>query len=466
MLIRPMPFPEELDRGYLGRVIRMNGCSKKKDGVALINSWAGTSDKSGRELSRIKLLAMVAGMELPVFATQHTTLPLRRGITSYQPDLPHGCESNRSMLWTSGMRTARTGAYFCANCAREDLNFHGQSYWRREHQIPGLLWCPKHSTSLWYMDDEAAFLLPPMSLINSAHSVDAEWAEEMAGNETVQRYVQICSSLMVRTSPLAVKAVRGVLQARASSLGFQTHSRSVNGPLLSDEVIRRCGRTWLATVLPALADKPEGILLNQLDGVLYLATSASGTGAYALACAVLFDSADAAINALTNPMTISSEGRRRRKITLSQEELIDAYVQSLGNHAKVASLLGVSVPTVATRLKKAGLPHLAQKNMLKLAVAFYLEKRSLPESMALAGISQEALDTLIRTTGGPFLAALKEMKRPAGGRGSGVRRPLQLTPEEARSAQGQKAFKYSPRLRREQRQALQTDAIEDQKVLQ
>ena len=367
------------------------------------------------------------------------------------------------------MRLARTGAYFCAECAQEDLGFHGQSYWRREHQIPGLLWCPKHSTPLRYMDDESAFLLPPVALINDAHAVDAEWAKEMAGNETVQRYLQICSTLMERTSPLAVKAVRDVLQSRASNLGFQIYSRPVTAPLLSDDVIKRCGRTWLATVLPPLADKPEGVFLSQLDGVLYLNTSASGTSSYALACAVLFDSSDDAVNALTNPSSGTQPKRRRRKISLSQEELVDAYVQSRGDHAQVASLLGVSMPTVAARLKKAGLPHLAEstrKSMHKAAVAFFIEKRSLSESATLSGITLEAMEELVRTAGSGLLAALQEMRRPSGGRGSGVRRPLQLTPEEAISAQGQKAFKYSPRLRREQRQALQMDAIEDQKVLQ
>lgn len=464
MLIRPAPFPEELDRGYLGRVMRINGIAKKKDIVALMSAWAGSAEKSRRELSSLELLSLVAGMALPSFVTRHTTLPLRRGVTSYQPDLPHGCESNRSMLWTSGMRMARTGAYFCAECTQEDLDFHGQSYWRREHQIPGLLWCQKHSTPLRYVDDEAAFLSSPAMLLRNCQAVDADWAKEVSGNETIQRYLQICASLMESKSPLDVRSVRCVLKGKASSFGFKTWGGAVKAPLLSDEVINRCGHTWLAMVLPALADKPPGMLLNQLDGVLYLSTAASSVNAYALACAVLFNSPDEAINELSNPASDMQPRRRRRKIDISQEDLINAYVQARGSHTQVASRLEFAFPTVATRLKKIGLPHLAQssgKNALMAAEAFFLERRSLAESAALSGISIEVMEELVRASGAVLLAALQEMQRPTSGRGSGVKRPLQLTPEEAISAKGQKAFSYS-----QSRQAIQMDVIEDQKVLQ
>lgn len=433
-----------------------------------MSAWAGGAEKSRRELSSLELLSLVAGMALPSFVTQHTTLPLRRGVTSYQPDLTHGCKSNRNMLWTSGMRMARTGAYFCAECAQEDLDFHGQSYWRREHQIPGLLWCPKHSTPLRYVDDESAFLSSPAMRLGNCQVVDADWAKEVRGNETIQRYLQICASLMESKSPVDVKSVRCVLQGRASSLGFQTWGGAIKAPLLSDEVINRCGHTWLATVLPALADKPPGMLLNQLDGVLYLSTAASSVNAYALACAVLFDSPDEAINELSNPASDMQPRRRRRKIDISQKELINAYVQARGSHAQVASHLELTLPTVATRLKKIGLPNLAKssgKNMHRAATAFFLERRSLAESATLSGISMEVMEELVRAAGAVLLAALQEMQRPTSGRGSGARRPRQLTPEEAISAQGQKAFNYSPRPRREQQQAIQ-DAIEDQKVLQ
>jgi len=353
MLIRPAPFPGELDRGYMGRVMRINGIVKETDAVDLLSAWAGGADKSRQKLSLIESLSLVAGMDLPMFVTRHTTFPLRRGITSCRPDLPHGSESNRRMLWSSGMGRTRMGAYFCTECAKEDLGFHGQSYWRRKHQIPGLLCCPKHSTPLRYMDDESAFFLSPMGLINDARAVDAERAREVAGNETIQRYLQICRGLMERTSPLSAGAVQTVLNSRAFSLGLQTRGQSVTAPLLSDVVIYRCGRTWLATVLPVLADKPESVLLNRFDGMLYLSTYAGSTASYALACAALFDTADEAINALSNPTTVL-ERCRQWQINPTQEELVHAYIQSRGDRAQIASHLGIPIWMVGFRLRKIG----------------------------------------------------------------------------------------------------------------
>jgi len=469
MLIRPIPFPEEIDRGYLGRVMRFNGCAKEEDAIELMRVWVGCVDKSWREVSSLELLSRVAGVELPTFVRRHTSLPLRRGITSYQPDLHHGCESNKNMLWSTGMRVARTGAYFCEMCAKEDVGFHGQSYWRREHQMPGLLWCPKHMTPLRYLDDESAFFSPPSSLMENSQVVDASWSNEIMGNETVLRYLQICWGLMERTLPLAVKAVSAILRGKASSAGFQTYGGPVRAPLLSDAVIERCGRTWLATVLPVLADKPDGILSSQLDGVLYLTTSASSVSAYALASALLFDTADDALNNLTGPVPAVIHGRQRRTVDIGREALIAGYVQARGSHSQTAALLAIPNPAAAKRLNALGLPNLIEspsKNTVKAAVAFFVDKVSFVKSAELGGIGQDAMEDLIRTSGAGLVDVLNEMHRPSGGRGSGIRRPLQLTPAEATATSGRKAVKYSHSLRPEQRRLAQPDLIETQKVLQ
>lgn len=468
MLIRPAPFPDEIDRGYLGRVIRFNGAANEKEIDALMRAWGGVSDKSWREVSCLELLSKVAGMSVPEFAGQHTTLPFRRGITSYQPKLRHGCDSNRAMLWTSGMRLARTGAYFCEECAHADQRFHGQSYWRRELQIPGLLWCPKHSTPLMYLDDPLAFLRSPADSLSLCNTVPEDWAMDVMANKVIERYLEICFALLERSYPLDVKAVSTRLRIQASQRGFQTHGGPVKSPLLSDAVIEQCGRPWLATVMPALADKGQGTVSTKLDGVLYLKTSASSVISYALACAVLFDSADDAINSLLEACNSPRSDERPLNAVIDRDQLLSAYIQARGNYAEAARLLPGPSQAIARQLRSFGMPNLFEtgnRSSLRAAVAFYIEERSLVESAALGGITLEVLGNMLRTSGCDFVRVLRDIHMPTG-RGTGIRRPRQLTPAEASAIEGAVVFNYCPYPRPAQRKSAQTELKEDQRVLQ
>ena len=289
MLIRPEPFPEELDRGYLGRVKRINAAISEKNAVELMSIWAGVADKTRREVSCLELLSKVAGVDVSMFVRQHTILPFWRGISALQPHLLHGNEQMRSLLRSTGMRLARKGAYFCAECVNEDQNFHGQSYWRREHQIPGMLWCLKHATPLKYTKDESAFLLPPATQLENCQSVDEEqWIKQAFNNKAIHRYQEICSNLLNTRKPFDVRYVLVKLKEKASEFGFPTRRGKVNTLLLSDAVIYVFGRTWLGSVMPALAYKPKGWFLGQMDGVLNLKTSIPSVISYVLALAVLY----------------------------------------------------------------------------------------------------------------------------------------------------------------------------------
>lgn len=451
MIDRPIPFPEELDRGYLGRVMRLNGVDSETKMVKLIASWAGVAGKSRREVSCLELLSKVAGTELPRFVWRQTTLPFRRAITSYQPDLAHGSDTSRSMLWTSGMRLARTAAFFCPVCVHEDQDFHGQSYWRRGHQLPGVLSCPKHDVPLKYIDDGTAFLSPPSQYLSIAQGVDSIWAAEVRKNEVIQRFLEICAGLMDRSSPLEVKSVSAILKAQAMTLGYQTHGGAIKAPLLSDAVVRAYGRKWLGTVFPVLADKQDGVLLSQMDGVLYLNKSASSVVAYVLAGTLLFESADSALNALQSQVNIARN--RRGSLNIDPDQLFRTYVEGRGNYSVVATLLAVSRPAITTRLQAAGLPNLhetSKQNSLAAAYAFYIEKESLSKSAAKGKIFVEDMEELIRNAdGGGLSDALRAMSRPSG-RGSGKRRAKQLTPDEVMKVNGSMAIKFSPNIRREQ----------------
>lgn len=439
MLIRPMPLPEELDLGYLGVVMRFNGLESPQDLDKLARHWADCPGTTCREISRLELLSRIAGISTRDFVMQHSTLPLRRGITSYLPDLLHGSEEGRDMLWSTGMRLARTGVYFCEHCAREDVEFHGRSYWRRAHQIPGLLWCEKHLSPLSFTDDRAAVLCAPSSLIGQCQVVEVEWCEKVMANETITRYLAICDGLMDHPQPFSVAQASEVLrQAWMTYLDAQLSGDTESSQLFSDLLIERCGRDWLALVLPDLANKREGERLLKIDSIFFTKTAASSAIAYALACAAVFQSAEEALNALGTPHPQANRIRSRKSIGVDSGTLTAAYLEARGSHAKVARKLGLVQSTVAQRLNTAGLPNLVEargKSTVKALSVFLNERRSLQSSAQAGGIGQADLEYALRVMlTGPVRLILK---LDESGQRKVRRKSAQLTPDRARTIEAE-----------------------------
>lgn len=431
MLTRPQPLPDELDRGFLGRVTRLNGFRNEKECITEISVWAGLSDQYERTAPCLMLLSRLAGMQTEEFALRHTTLPFRRGITSYEPTLAHGSELSETILRSSGMRLARPEAYFCRECADADLGFHGMSYWRREHQVPGVLWCSKHALPLSYVEDKWAFLKPPGAFVDVCRTVDGGLVETAAANPAVHHYLEICAGLLERSAPLSVKDVGRVLARRARLQGLQACPGRTSAPLLSDLVASAFDPRWLAIVFPDLVTKPKGEILNRLDGVLYCSTAASTTTAYVLAASALFDSPDAALQAL------QSEGPHdapsRRSLTTyrpDNDELHAAYVVTGGGHAAVAKLLKANYGAVSPRLDAMGLPKLMSygRNGARAALrAFLLEGRSVMESAELSSLSVSELESLIRIACSQLAHALELIELGV----KGVSRPFLKTRQTA-----------------------------------
>lgn len=455
MLNVPSLLPDEIERSYLGAIMRANGVRKEKDIVTKMASYTGQEGKSRREVPRLKLLAILAQMQVVSFVRHHTTLPLRRGITSYFPDEAHGAENEGGMLWTTGMRVARPGAYCCHECVEHDLTTHGRSYWHRDHQIPGLLWCPTHGTHLHYTEHEQSLLSAPDHILDECHLVTEPWLKDTINNRFIKNFIAISLELLNREKPFSVKHVSGILKKEALSRGFHSHCGKVKSPLLSDSIIDEFGREWLATVMPTLADKQQGKLLSQMDGVLYLTTSASSTTAYVLALSYLFETPEDALIALMQSNVAPTKPYRAKSMhKIDPHDLRSAYINAHGSYARTAKLLETTYSAICSRLSAMNLPNLKMESwqsIQKTASAFFVDGRSLKDSFDASGLGADMLEDFVRVTSSLTAHDFLDQKKPRTGRGSGVRRPQKLAPNEVTLTKGPMARKFSPNLRPEQR---------------
>ena len=422
-MIHVQPQPDELDRGYLGRAMRWNGFQQEKAFIDYMASCFDAKGASRRDVPLLLLLSRVAGMAVPTFVKQHTTLPFRRGITSYQPELEHGCEESRTMLWSSGMRIARPGAYFCTHCVLADLANTGVTYWRRSWQLPGQFACQQHREPLRYVPHERAFLASPAAFLLESRQVPEEWMAFLQTSPAIQRFIEISDYLMKRQDALGVRDVSWALKAQADEWGLQTYAGPGKLPLLSDLVARQFDSAWLQEVFHDLIGKKTGEWFDPIDGVLFRKTSASSVIAYVLAAAALYPDAPSAISALSQAKGLSSHMNRRQggKIFLNESKLREAYIEHRGSHADVAKQFPwVAVHIVTSRLNELGLPNLSQQmsrnQRLNEGMTAFLEGGySLAEAAEKAGVTVSALEVLLRRSSVGLLQALQAMPvMPAG----------------------------------------------------
>ena len=416
MLIRPDLLSNELDRGYMGRLMQLNGKQDSKETLSLAATWLERCENSDQEFLPIEILSKVSGKDLKNFVCQHTTLPFRRSITAYAPDISHGDENSRSMLKNSAMRTARSGAYFCKECMTEEYKNIGFSYWHRDQQIPGLLWCPDHQIPLSHVIDEKSFLYSPGTFSTTSTITSENNVEKFKNSETIQRFLKISHALMERKNPLDNRHVAFAMKQRAINKKLRNNGGQRNASLLSDLVYKSFNKNWLKKTFPVMQEKFHGTAMSQLDGIFYGKKASPPVTAYILAASVLYDTAEDALNDLTSCQTVNDTRKPHDpnyRVRMDDSKLRELYICNGGDHSAAAVEIQRKKISVKSRLTSLGLPNLSERSGASSAfiMAFLIDGKSLSESRDFSGIDDKTMERVLRTIGNPFVQVIKEINK-------------------------------------------------------
>lgn len=383
----------------------LNGLTKPEALESLMARWAGMMDCSPYALPIIKILSSLAGKDHVEFICRHTMRPFYRAIGSTDGMGPVAQKILERHPWLSaqdGLDDRCRASCFCHKCVDSDLELYGQSYWRRAHQIPGLLWCPTHDSPLTHVDKVAQCNRSPSAFVGFSLPIDQEWVEEAMSNPSITRYVALSLRLLERSQPFESDSVSNTLAEEASRQRFYVAGGRFSITYLLHEAERQFGKRWLDVVMPRYPNRKKRISIHCYRSGEYFEVDQRQPTFLTdclLACAILYDSADQAIEKLAQCNSSPAKGRPSLGFQHNPEELISAYIRAQGNHYKVRAefFRKIRAERLLNGLIAAGLPHLEDKpgrSSFNALVAFYLYHYSLTDSAAIGGIEPWELERL------------------------------------------------------------------------
>lgn len=295
-MLRPQLLPDELVGSYIGVIARINGIAsadaRKREALtrARISEWCHSFGSAAQ--APLEHLAEVAGVEPRHIEHHHTLSALSGQRMVVRAGPPVGASSN-----SLGNESTRPEMCLCTDCVASDLSNYGRSYWRREHQLPGMYWCAKHKRGLRAVKGKASLLSPPSSVAEEADEFDYEWVKTLWSHPSVVRYFDVLHAFLDLGETVTASVVRDALRERSRPLGYQLHPNGgVVAPgtraILSHDARVLFPAEWLERTFPSYTAQAGNKLQVWLDGTLWMPIPPTNVAGYALAASLLFPSGD------------------------------------------------------------------------------------------------------------------------------------------------------------------------------
>lgn len=281
-LLRPNILPDEMGTGYLSFIAQINAMSEKE-----IIRYAKTRSPRASRTTTFMAIANLAEISYQGFIRSHSLKPFLDGFEE-SPDrhFPHGTKEERQKREKVFPRN-RKDALFCEQCAQEDLETWGRSYWRRTHQVPGICWCLKHKIPLLCATLNDSMEQPHTLTEQVLPCLKAPFPSH---DSIEERYIRVATKMLEIHSPIYTGNLCGFISSACRSKSLTCHPYEQEKKLLSDVVLECCSNSWCNQLFENFSKKKPKEHFTEIDGCWIHVDNQATT--YALAMAILFEDPD------------------------------------------------------------------------------------------------------------------------------------------------------------------------------
>lgn len=324
-LVRLSSLPDELSNGYMGRLARANGF----DAIPKFDQFLDVSVRCGRSrhglrVSRVEALSEVAGMSLQSYLKAHTMLSLWQGVVGAEG----GLDSERNLfhaLQAYGTRASRSLLYYCPECAKADVAFHGMSYWRREHQLAGVYGCSKHERPLACAPLTSVIDAPAM--IGDDGALCTELFELSETCEAIQRARDLAHGLLHSDTRRSTEEAFQSLRPHLRAAGIDGYTYLATKSTLFELIFDTYPWEWIRSSFADDQLSAPDQLFREFAGRFVPVARPSAFWVLVLATAAVVESSDEAMN-LWSPNTVPQASTNQR-VTALQSSLGEELLQEV-----------------------------------------------------------------------------------------------------------------------------------------
>ena len=360
-------------------------------------------------------LALAAEIPLKEFVRKHTLIPFHKPVSLNDYDVDHGDSSGMYLIEHFGTRVWRQSmAKFCPQCVAGDMESPRFAYWRRSHQLPGIIWCIKHGCQLANCSiGPKAFDDVPFPELHAHYEFSEREFIDMSLNPVIQRYADIANAFLNSERPIPLVHAISLIAEKVKKHPLRVRARGQN-PTLTDKLLEQVPLYWLKQLYPDIENRSTGEFFNPIDNIPMGLVANQG---YAIALAVLFDSSTEALN-----FWYAENDRlpRERKVQhifgrdyWNSNTMFKLYVEHRGNHTSIGQALAIDPSYVRIELTAAGLPDLGLADMstTSLAILVFQAGMEIEAACETTGASRNEVEKLIRGGISKFSTALKKMSQ-------------------------------------------------------